>query len=189
MKKNLTNILYAIAMLGIVSCSKQPATQDIIVSKPVETKEKATVKMDAYEFEREIDWLEKKYTIKINRFPDESLPIVKDESDQEYYDNKIEMLVVRADGSVFFNRTFAKADFSNHLDEHFKKEGAMLGIVFDKTNGNDLIFAGSIGSPARTSDEYIPLKITLSRMGNITIEKDIDIEASHEQTTDEEDGV
>ena len=65
----------------------------------------------------------------------------------------------------------------------------MLGIVFDKTNGNDLIFAGSIGSPARTSDEYIPLKITLSRMGNITIEKDIDIEASPEQTTDEEDGV
>ena len=48
----------------------------------------------------------------------------------------------------------------------------MLGVVFVRAEGDYLLFAGSVGSPDMASDEYVPLVVKLSRMGNISIAQD-----------------
>lgn len=45
----------------------------------------------------------------------------------------------------FFNHTFTKAAFESNLDKKTKSTGALLGIVFDKAEGNNLCFAASVG--------------------------------------------
>ena len=76
--------------------------------------------------------------------------------------------------------------------------GALLGIVFDKAEGNNLCFAASVGSPDITSDEYLPLVLRISRMGAVSISNDqvLDTEStssasstSKEESEDDEEGV
>jgi len=97
--------------------------------------------------------------------------------------------VVRPDGSEFFCKTFKKEDFASQTTEDYLKKSAMLGIVFEKAEGDNLIFAASVGSPDVLSDEYIPLVITLSRMGNVNIQKDTRLDSSDENTESEDEGV
>ena len=63
--------------------------------------------------------------------------------------------------------------------------GALLGIVFDKAEGDNLCFAASVGSPDITSDEYLPLVLKISRMGAVSISKDqvLDTESGTESTS------
>jgi hypothetical protein len=42
--------------------------------------------------------------------------------------------------------------------------------VFDRADGDDLVFGASVGHPQ--SDEYIPLVIRLTRMGELSIRRD-----------------
>ena len=101
------------------------------------------------------------------------------------------MKILRKDGTVFFNRTFSKADFINQIDASYK-DGALLGVVYDKCDGNNLYFAASVGSPDKSSDEYVPLKMTLSRTGGVSIARDTQLdtgsnEPSEADLSDEED--
>ena len=54
----------------------------------------------------------------------------------------------------------------------FILNSALLGIVFDKAEGDNLVFAASVGSPDRMSDEYVPLVLKISRFGDVRISKD-----------------
>ena len=67
----------------------------------------------------------------------------------------------------------------------------MLGVVFNKADGDNLLFAASIGSPDRLSDEYIPMIVTLSRMGNLSIKKGalLDEDSAPVKVEEEDDGV
>jgi hypothetical protein len=84
--------------------------------------------------------------------------------------------VIRQDGSVFFSRTFTKADFNDYLDEDYRATGILEGLVFDRVDGYQLIFAGSVCHPQ--TDEYIPLVITLSNFGDVTISRDTQMDTS-----------
>jgi hypothetical protein len=120
--------------------------------------------------------------------------MVKDETGQKFVDNVFRLTVSRQDGSVFYNRTFTKKALTQYLDDDFNKTGVFEGLVFDKADGDLLVFGASVGHPQ--SDEYIPLVFRLSRMGVLDIKRDTQMDSTPEdqgnpaqQATDEDEDV
>ena len=77
------------------------------------------------------------------------------------------------------------------MDKAYADE-ALVGIVLDHAEGDHLRFAASVGSPDKLSDEYVPLKMTLSRTGGVSIARDTQLdtgssEPSEADLSDEED--
>lgn len=155
---------------GIVCWEKE--SNIIIAPKPVVKVRKQTLKMSEYEQSRSIEWLGATYKVVVKREADDSLPLVKVDENTKYHDNKITVRIIRSDGSEFFKRSFTKAAFEKYLDSHTKTSGGLLGIVYVKTEGNNLCFAASVGSPDVMSDEYLPLVVKISKMGEVSISKD-----------------
>ena len=189
--RRLSIVLMAVCSLVLMSCKEKKTSTVIIAPKPVEEVKKDPSKMQEINQDMNVEWIGKTYPVVIRRVSDESLPMVKDESGSKYYDNVITLKVIRPDGSEFFSRTFKKTDFSSYLDDKTRSNGALLGIVLDRAEGDNLIFAASVGSPDRLSDEYIPMVLTLSRMGNVSIKKDTELDTASDRTegelTEEED--
>ena len=73
-------------------------------------------------------------------------------------------------------RVFTKADFVAQLDDDYRKTGILEGIVYDKTDGNNIIFAGSVSHPQ--TDEYIPLVVSVSNFGEVSIRRDDQMDTS-----------
>ncbi len=184
-------ILFLAIVISLIftACGKKKQQEDIIAPKPVENVPSTPQKMQNYDYNETVDWLEKQYDVTINRRADESLPIIEDTDGKQYYDNKITVKITRPDGTTFFNKTFSKSDFSSYVSSDYMKQSALLGIVFDEVSGDNLIFAASVGSPDVLSDEYVPLMLTISRMGNITIKKDTRLDTNNSQMDDDDDGV
>ena len=91
--------------------------------------------------------------------------MVKDETGQKFVDNRISLRIIRADGSVFFSKSFTKAAFDHLLNDDYRKTGILEGLVFDKVEGNNLFFAASVCHPQ--TDEYIPMVVTVSNLGDV----------------------
>lgn len=189
MKSILTLFFAASTLFCFVSCGEKKQTNDIIARKTEKKAPAAPGKMQDYSHKETIEWLGKAYNIEIKRNVDAGQPMVVDDSGNKYYDNKIKVVVSREDGSVFFDRTFSKSDFSSCMTESYMKKSALLGIVVDKVDGDNLRFAASVGSPDVLSDEYMPLILTLTRMGSVSITKDTRLDSSSETTEDEDEGV
>lgn len=196
MKRILSLILLGTVLLSISSCKDDKKSDNIITSKPekevipTDTLAMTTIAPEA----RTVTWGEGSYTISVKRYADESLPIAIDESGRKYYDNKIDLKISRADGSVFMDKTFQKTDFNRFLDDNTKKNGALLGLPFVEVEGNNLVFSASVGSPNEMSDEFIPMKVKISRMGDIHIELDNDLDTTNDNAapnpeSNEDDGV
>ena len=186
----LSIVLLAVLSLMMVSCKEKKTPTVIIAPKPVEEVKKDPSRMQEINQDMNVDWIGKTYQVVIRRVSDESLPMVKDENGNKYYDNVITLSVIRPDGSEFFSRTFKKTDFSSYLDDKTRNNGALLGIVLDCAEGDNLVFAASVGSPDRLSDEFIPLVLTLSRMGDVNIKKDTALDTTSDRPeVEEDDGV
>ena len=193
MKKIQLLAALLIAVIAI-SCGKKKESKDIIVPTVEVVKPKAPISMQPYNQQQEVKWLDKSYQVFIDRVADDSLRMVQDETGQKFVDNRITLRVIRADGSVFFKKVFTKSSFDAQLDEDYRQTGILEGLVFDKVDGNNLIFAGSVSHPQ--TDEYIPLVVTVSNFGNVTIKRDnqMDTNSTQEQQPQEnqvtdEDGV
>ncbi|MBR7048743.1 MAG: DUF4738 domain-containing protein [Prevotella sp.] len=196
MKRILSLILLGTVLLSISSCKDDKKSDNIITSKPekevipTDTLAMTTIAPEA----RTVTWGEGSYTISVKRYADESLPIAIDESGRKYYDNKIDLKISRADGSVFMDKTFQKTDFNRFLDDNTKENGALLGLPFVEVDGNNLVFSASVGSPNEMSDEFVPMKVKISRMGDIHIELDNDLDTTNDNAapnpeSNEDDGV
>jgi len=189
MMKNIWSlVILFLGLLMMDSCGGKKQSNDIIAHKSVIVKSAKTQKMGDYKQQNQANWAGSTYTIDIEFRADTSLPVVS-EGTQKYYDNRITLRILRKDGSVFLKREFTKADFASYLDANYSKNGALLGIVFDKAEGDNLIFAASVGSPDKSSDEYLPLVMKVSRQGNVSVSKDsqLDTGAATTSTNDEED--
>jgi hypothetical protein len=173
--------LLAVLLMAIlaISCSKKKESKDIIVPTAEAVKPKAPISMQPYNQQQEVEWLDKSYQVIINRVADDSLQMVQDETGQKFVDNRITLRVIRADGSVFFKKVFTKGNFDAQLDDDYRKTGILEGLVFDKVDGNNLVFAGSVSHPQ--TDEYIPLVVTVSNFGNISIKRDDQMDTNSTQ--------
>ena len=184
----------ACAALALASCTEKPQSKDIITKKPVKAAPKPTQDMGDYRQERSVEWLGGKYGVSVERKADKSLGLALDESGNKYFDNRITLTIKRSDGSEFFNRTFSKADFASYVGEEYR-DGALLGIVFDHVDGDNIYFAASVGSPDRMSDNYVPLVLKISRVGGVSILKDTQLDTASDtqpggdMADDDEDGV
>lgn len=188
MKKIIPILFAALVLGGLASCSEKKRTDVIIAPKPQAPKPKTTQKMSEYEQARNVEWLGSTYKVIVKREADTSLPLAQGDDNTKYFDNKITVRILRKDGTEFFNHTFLKKDFLGYLDEHTKNEGALLGLVFVETNGNNLVFAASVGSPDVTSDEYVPLVVKISKMGSISVGKDTQLDTGSDEDDDESGG-
>ena len=159
-----------VVVLAFTACSEKKKSTDIITQRVETVKPQGPERMQEYNDSRDVAWIGKQYKVNVHRQPGDSLPMVKDETGQKYVDNIISVSVMRADGSKFYSHQFTKADFLQYLDDDYSKTGILEGLVFDKADGDWLEFAASVSHPH--TDEYIPLVVRLSRMGQLTIQRD-----------------
>lgn len=190
MKKTLLLASLAVLAAVVVGCKEEKKSNIIITEKPKPVKPKGTQKMGDYEQTFKVDWLGNSYTIETKLRACDSLPQVTDGS-TKYFDNVINLRVVRPNGTAFYSHTFSKKDFNSCLTEQYRKNGALLGIVYVKCDDNYLYFAASVGSPDKSSDEYIPLVLKLHRLGSIQITKDTQLDTADDvdMEDDDEEGV
>ena len=177
MKKVQIVLVMMLLAAVLASCGEKKKNKDIIAPRVVKVVPKAPIRMQDYADERGVAWIGRSYQVAISRTASDSLPMVKDENGQQFVDNVFRIVVRRADGSVFFNRTFTKASVMTYLDENYRKNGVFEGLVFDRADGDWLVFAGSVGLPQ--TDEYIPLVIRLSRMGELQIQRDSQMDTAN----------
>lgn len=180
-KKSISRLLLAVGLVAttLTACKEKKQTTDIITTKPKVEAPKPVQEVGDYHQDVNIGWGGSDYTIGMQRMADKSLPIVDDGSGNRFFDNKITLRITRKDGSEFFARTFTKSDFSAYVDAAFLKRSALLGIVFDKVEGDCLRFAASVGSPDKTSDEYVPLVLKISRGGSVSMSKDTQLDTEN----------
>ncbi len=189
MKRLLDICVMAVAFLTLSSCSEKKSNTIIITKKrPEIAKTSVTRKMGDYSQERKTEWLGKQYTIETKLSADESLPLASD-GFSKYYDNRIMLRVVRADGTEFLKKEFTKSFFREYINDTYYKDGALLGIVFVQAEGRYLLFAASVGNPDKSSDEYVPLVLKIDNFGNVSISKDTQLDTDSEMVDEEEDGV
>ena len=166
----------ALAFVGLIttSCGKKKQHDDIIVQETEVPQPQAPIRMQDYKDVKDVQWLGKQYQIEVSRTACDSLAMVKDETGQQFVDNRIVLKVIRQDGSVFCTKTFTKSAFSACLNDDYRKTGILEGFVFDKAEGNHLFFAASVCHPQ--TDEYIPMVVTLSNFAEVGISKDQQME-------------
>ena len=166
----------ALAFVGLItaSCGKKKQHDDIIVQETEVPQPQAPIRMQDYKDVKDVQWLGKQYQIEVSRTACDSLAMVKDESGQQFVDNRIVLKVIRQDGTVFCTKTFTKSAFSACLNDDYRKTGILEGFVFDKAEGNQLFFAASVCHPQ--TDEYIPMVVTVSNFGEVGIARDQQME-------------
>jgi len=169
-----TILTLSIVGLITVSCGKKKQHDDIIVQETETPQPQAPIRMQDYKDIKDIQWLDKQYQIEVTRTADDSLKMVKDETGQQFVDNRITLRIIRTDGSIFCTKTFTKSAFDGCLDVDYRKTGILEGFVFDKAEGNQLFFAASVCHPQ--TDEYIPMVVTVSNFGEVGIAKDQQME-------------
>lgn len=182
--KRLFLILPLAALLLLAGCSNKKKSEDIIAPKPEVVKLQPPIRMQEYDQTTDVKWLDRNYQVEVRRVADDSLAMVKDENGQKFVDNRITVKVMRADGSVFFNRTFTKAAFVSLLDADYRETGILEGLVFDKVEGHNLFFAASVSHPQ--TDEYIPLVVSVNNMGEVGIRLDTELDTNGGSTDDEQ---
>ncbi|MBO7115571.1 MAG: DUF4738 domain-containing protein [Prevotella sp.] len=165
-------------VLTLMACSEKKKSDDIITERVEQPKPQEPVRLQSYSDSKEVGWIGRTYRIAIDRHPSDSLPMVSDETGQKFVDNVIALVVSREDGSVFYRHQFTKKDFNSYLDDDYRKTGILEGLVYDKVEGDWLEFAASVCHPQ--TDEYIPLIVRLSRMGQITIQRDTQMDTTGE---------
>ena len=187
--KNSKILMLAMAALACyTSCKEKKQTQDIIAPKIEVAKPSAPIRMQPYSDTRNVAWLGKEYKVEVNRAASDSLPLVKDETGQQFVDNRITLRVLRADGSVAISKTFTKASFNDYIDANYRQTGILEGLVFDKVDNQYLEFAASVSLPQ--TDEYIPLEVKIDNFGHVTIKRDSEMDTNGDNGgNDDEDEV
>jgi hypothetical protein len=127
--------------------------------------------------QKEVQWVEgRNYRVTVTRMAVDSLPKISDEIGQKYVDNQVKVTVMRADSTVFFNRTFTKSAFLNWLDGDYREHALLEGIRFLKAEGSDLVFVAWFNYPQAGDDEAKVLQLSVSRMGEVDIKPFVDNE-------------
>ena len=177
--KQLLPIIAVILLVGtIASCSSKKQREDIITTKYEKPAPQGPIRTDDYKDTKKFRWLDRDYMCTIERMADDSLPMVKDETGQQFVDNRVRVVITRADGSKFFDKEFTKVSFDSYINEDYRKTGILEGFVFDRVENSEVRFACSVSRPQ--SDEFIPLILSVNRMGNIDIKQDTRIDTEME---------
>lgn len=188
MKSLQTLFIAAVAALALSACSEKKPNDNIIAKKPAAKAPSGPVKMQDSRFMEEVKLKGKSCYVNIVRRADTSLPIITDDAGGKYYDNVIDVTIEshKDDGMAYeskpiFQKTFNKKDFASYVNAKYLEKSALLGIVFDRVDGDNIVFAASVGQPDALSDDYVPLLVTVSHSGSMTITKDTRLDSDVKQ--------
>lgn len=158
--------------LSFFSCkSEKKAEEDIIVEKIVAKPQQGAERMETDERNGSVTWIGgAEYSYSIVRAANDSLATVENHG-VEYHDNAIRLAVYRADGTMFFQKTFTKSNFAPMLPQQFKEHGVLLGMNLDKAEGNSLRFIVSVGSPDDSNEEFYYVVMRLNNFGVTSAER------------------
>ena len=175
MKKILVLLTVLMALTIMISCEKEKKStlRNNIIVPPRQEKVVDTLvhQMNPVDQTDEVKWLGSTYRVTVNRHSSDSLSVVTDNNGNRYRNNVIRLKITRADGSVFFEKNFSKSLFASLVDETYLSKNVILGLVFNDVDANGMHFLGSVGSPDELSEDYIPFIVTISRMGDVSVER------------------
>lgn len=178
-KITIYGLSLGLLVLGLVACKKEKKTNDIIThivkQKP---KPKGTQQQSDFTYSKNVVWRGDSLKISIHRYADKDLALSVDEEGQKYYDNKVDVKITRRDGSVFFDKTFSKADFRSLLTDYYAEKSAFVGFMYNTTKDDYLCFGASVGSPNANSDDYMPFDVLIDSHGKFSIRTAITLDSS-----------
>lgn len=189
MKGIYASVFVALGLLALSSCKEKKKTDDIIAPKPVVKAPAGPVKMQGYDHSEKVEWGGRSFTIIVKRVVDDAAPVFSDESNSKYYENRITLTVKNPDGGEFFKREFTKQSFSQIIDASYLAKSTILGIALDHADAHSLVFVASVGCPDQLSDDFIPINLTISESGSMSMKKGQDIGTSDNPNADDEEGV
>ena len=138
----------------------------------------APQRMQVSDTKTTITYRGKEYRSSVVRRPDESLPVVKNEQGERFVDNSI-TLRITCGGRQIVDKVFTKESFASLVDAKFMKYAILEGLVYDKTTPQGIIYAASICYPQ--TDLYVPLRLTVSADGKISMAKEELLEDVYEE--------
>ena len=105
----------------------------------------------------------KTYQITVARRADTSLPLITDELGKKYYDNRVEVNILR-DGEPFFQSSYTKDAFSDFLSASDKQGSVLLGMAFDadKSDAHAIRLGAQIGQVGVEEGPAFIVEIPLS---------------------------
>jgi hypothetical protein len=169
MRKYIPALLAAaVIVFGAASCKEKKKSDDIIVAKYVPEGPGDPIRMSVDKRTTNVEWLGKSYIVEITRTPSDSLPMLKDETGQQYVDNSVSLTIKRSDGSKFMSHIFTKNAFNSYIDASFRATGCLENVVFHGVENNLLTF-GAVVSRAGSDDEFVPIDIKIDRNGGISM--------------------
>lgn len=183
---NISRILLsAIIAASLVACNEKSSNTTVIISTENETiTTPDTIAMNQYTNSNEVEVNGNMYNYSYEFTPSKSLPIVTNSSDRKYYDNQIKLSITK-DGNVIYSTTFTKATFKNFIPEEIYETIVLMGFNFNynKEDEHDkFYFVASIGDPD-DEEYYIPIDISITTNGDLTLNKFIDTENGLSSTT------
>ena len=78
-----------------------------------------------------------------------------------------------------FNMTFTKKNFSSIVSDDFLSKSILEGMVYNKTTPQGIVYAASVCYPQ--TDLYVPISITITADGKMTMEKEELLEEIYEE--------
>ena len=161
-------VVAGMLMLGITACKEKKKSEDIIIAKYVPEGPKSPIRMDTDQRSKAVEWLGGSYSIVTSREAADSLPMLKDETGQEYIDNRVTITILRSDNTVFLKKQFTKNSFASYVDAGFRQTGMLENIIFHGVEDGRLKFGAVVSKPG-SDDEFIPLDLCVDRQGGLTI--------------------
>ncbi|WP_294481455.1 DUF4738 domain-containing protein [uncultured Bacteroides sp.] len=179
MRKLIYLLLLPLAV-AVTACGgkKQSSEHESLLAKMDSVDAHGLQRMQTSKSEMDMKFKGKEYHSVVTRTPDEGLPHVSNEMGDTYVDNKIVLRLTRGSETVL-NKTFTKNDFSSVVDADFLSKSVLEGIVYDKTTPQGIVFAASVCYPQ--TDLYVPLSITVTADGRMSIRKVDELEEDFEE--------
>ena len=177
MKTSAVSLLVLLlSAISLASCSEKKKSTDIIAPKPVIVAPAAPQEIQGFSHVEKIEWLGQEYKVSIRRTVDKEAPVFKDDTGKKYYENRITLVIQRPDGTEFLKREFTKHSFAQIVGDEYAAKSTVLGLAVLDATGDKLSLLASVGNPDDLSDDYIPIKVTISRNGDIQMAQSDDLE-------------
>lgn len=177
----MRNIFYfcigvALCLLTACSSQKRGDDSDIQVLMKDSVDANGLQRMQVSDIKTTFTYRGKDYQSKVVRRPDDHLPIVTNEGGEKFVDNSISLRLTSG-GKTIVDKVFTKGDFASLVDAKYMKQFILEGLVYDKTTPKGIVYAASICYPQ--TDLYIPLSLTITPDGKITMMKEELLEDLH----------
>ena len=163
--------------LGACSPSKKEdhATREAMMLDSI--RKAGPQRMQFSEVKSKVTFQGKTYESTVVRRPDESLPVVTNEQGESFMDNRITLRLTQG-GKVVLDKVFTKESFASLVNAKILKYAILEGLVLDGATPQGIVYAASVGYPQ--TDLYVPLRITVSSNGKISLAKEELMDDWHE---------